>query len=238
MPRHAVLNNVDHKDLRIITAHGERFGDNVMAAVTFPAEFRSVQSHYPIVFQKSHDGTSFQPLALFGLREGENLFLHGGGWDAAYVPLAIARQPFLIGFDGAEPVVHVDLDSPRVSRTEGEAVFLPYGGISDYLEQVNSMLLALHEGLQATPGFIAALMAHDLLEPFSFDIEGADGSQRRLAGFYTLHEERLGKLGGDALATLNQAGHLFAIYMAIASTSRLRDLADRARRTGSEPVHA
>ncbi|MED5621104.1 SapC family protein [Ideonella sp. BN130291] len=237
MPRHAVLNNVDHKDLRVIRAHGERFGDDVMAAVTFPAEFRSVQSHYPIVFQKSQDGTTFQPLALFGLREGENLFLRGGGWDAAYVPLAIERQPFLVGFDGAEPVVHVDLDSPRVSRSEGEPVFLPFGGISDYLEQVNSMLLALHQGLQSTPAFVAALLAHDLLEPFSFDIERPDGTQR-LAGFYTVHEERLQKLDGTALAQLHQAGHLLPIYMVLASTSHLRDLADRACQAGNERVHA
>ena len=39
-----------------------------MFALTFPAEFRNLQAHYPIVFRKTRDG-QFQPIALFGFRE-------------------------------------------------------------------------------------------------------------------------------------------------------------------------
>ena len=57
-------------------------------------------------------------------------------WMAGYLPGAIARGPFAIGFqyqvvDGAlqaTPVVHVDMDHPRVVHDdggEGMAVFLP-----------------------------------------------------------------------------------------------------------------
>lgn len=227
MTRPVLLNNVAHKDLRIITARGATYGDSVMAALTFPDEFRSVQAHYPIVFQKTADGTAFQPLALFGLTEGENLFLGENGWDAAYVPLAIERQPFLVGFDSGEPMVHVDLDSPRVSRSQGEPVFRPFGGHSEYLERISSVLLALHEGVRSTPAFVNALLEHQLLEPFVLDIEGADGTPHRWSGFYTVHEERLGKLDGAALERLQRAGYLLPIYMVIASTGRLRDLVDR-----------
>lgn len=228
MTRNVLLNNVEHKDLRIITKHGAAYGDDVMYAVTFPSEFRNLQAHYPIVFQKSHDGTSFQPVALFGFQVGQNLFLRGDAWDAAYVPLAIERQPFLIGVDRGELMVHVDLDSPRVSLSEGEPVFLPHGGTTEYLERASSMLQAIHHGLQSNAGFTAALLQHELLEPFALDIERPDGSQNRFAGFYTIHEERLQNLGGAALASLHQAGYLFAIYMAVASLSRLRDLIERA----------
>jgi hypothetical protein len=230
MTRPVLLNNVDHKDLRVITRRGAAYGDDVMLAVTFPSEFRNLQAHYPIVFQKSHDGTTFQPVALFGFRDGQNLFLRGDRWDAHYLPLAIERQPFLIGVDRDELMVHVDLDNPRVSSTEGEPVFLPYGGMTEYLDRINSVLLTIHQGLQDNPAFSAALLQHELLEPFALDIERADGSQHRFSGFYTIHEERLHKLGGHALEQLNQAGHLLAIYMAVASLSRLRDLIERANR--------
>lgn len=234
--RHVLLNNVEHQALRIITGRGARYGDAVMAAATFPAEFRNVQACYPIVFQKRADGQGFQPLALFGWREGENLFLDGDRWDAGYVPLAIERAPFLIGFDGSEPVIHLDAASPRVSLTEGEPVFLPHGGSTEYLERVSAMLQSLHEGLQATPAFIEALLAHQLLEPFALDIEHDDGTLQRWQGFYTIHEERLQQLDGAALGQLQQAGHLMPIYMVLASMSRLRDLIDRAarRRAGQE----
>ena len=206
MANTVLLNNVDHKDLRVITTRGAEYGDNVMFAVTFPAEFRSLQAHYPIVFRKSPDGTTFQPIALFGLQEGQNLFLRRQGWDATYLPLAIERLPFFIGIADEEMVVHVDLDSPRISTTRGDAVFLTHGGSSEFLERINSVLLAIHQGLESTPAFIAALLEHDLLESFVFDIELANGSRTRLAGFYTINEERLNALGGSALEQLLQGG--------------------------------
>src|SRR3546814_4226752 len=51
-----LLNNIDHRDLRVDARRGARFGDRVMSSVTFPAEFRSVQAHYPIVFRATGDG--------------------------------------------------------------------------------------------------------------------------------------------------------------------------------------
>ncbi len=226
MPNTVLLNNVDHKDLHVMTQRGAAYGDNVMLAHTFAAEFRNLQAHYPIVFQKSAHG-SFHPVALLGFQEGQNLFLGATGWDASYLPLAIEREPFLIGKQGAELLVHVDLDSPRISRSEGQALFLPHGGSSEHLERVTSVLLAIHEGLQSTPAFVAALLEHELLESFVLDLEGPDGSQNRLAGFYTIHEDRLAQLKGDQLHSLHQAGYLQAVYMAVASLSNLRGLIER-----------
>lgn len=233
MTRHVQLNYIDHADLRAITARGPEYGDAVMHAPTWPAEFRNVQAYYPIVFQKAADG-SFQPLALFGFRPGQNLFLEDGRWDASYLPLAIERLPFLIGRGGDELTMHIDLDSPRISRSEGEALFLPHGGTSEFLERMNSVLQALHAGLQATPAFMEALLAHELLESFVLDIQLDDGSEHRLAGFYTINEERLGALDGAALEALHRRGYLQPIYMALASQARFRDLIDRVNRRGAD----
>jgi hypothetical protein len=229
MTNHALLNNVDHKDLRVITRRGAEYGDGVMFTITFPAEFRNIQAHYPIVFRKTPEG-QFQPLALFGFREHQNLFLGPEGWDATYLPLMIERLPFLIGKTGDNLVIHVDLDSPRINRWDGEPLFLPHGGNTEFLERMNSVLLAIHQGIEDTEPFIAALLEHELLESFVFDIQLADGSQNRLAGFYTIHEERLLGLSGDALESLNKAGHLLAAYMAIASLSNFRSLIERQNR--------
>jgi len=228
MPHPALLNNIDHQDLRVITVRSAAYGDDVMAAPTFPGEFRRLQAHYPIVFQRT--GDSFQPLALMGFEAGQNLFLGDEGWDAPCLPLSLERQPFLIGRGRDELQVHIDLDSPRLSRTEGEPLFLPYGGQSDHLTHMTSVLLTLHEGLQATPAFVAALQSHGLLESFVFDVERADGTPQRLAGFHTVHEERLAALDAPALDALHRAGWLLPVYMAVASLSQLRALADRLAR--------
>jgi len=225
--QHALLNNLQHRDVRIITTNGAEYGDNVMAAVTFPAEFRSVQAHYPIVFAKDRE-EQFAPVALFGFREKQNLFLDGNKWDAKYQPLMMERQPFLIGNSPNGKVIHVDLDSPRVSRTDGQPVFLEHGGNSPFLERVGNLLATIDEGLAGNPPFVAALLEHKLLESFALDIEFRDGSKNRFTGFYAVQEERLNALDGAALAALHQKGFLAAIYMTIASFSRFRDLIERA----------
>ena len=153
MANHALLNNIEHRHLRIDSRRTAALGDDVMSAPTFPAEFRNVQAHYPIVFHKAADG-AMQPLALFGFQQGENLFLEGERWDATYVPLAIERQPFLIGRDGDALMVHVDLDHPRVRNGGDEALFRDQGGTTEYLDRISSVLRALHEGLETVPAFM------------------------------------------------------------------------------------
>jgi hypothetical protein len=228
MTRHVLLNNVAHKELRVISQRSARLGDDMMAVLTFPAEFRNLQAHYPIVFSKSKEGV-FSPLALFGFREKQNLFLGPQGWDAPYVPLMVERQPFFIGRDAKdEEVIHIDMDSPRVSTTEGEPLFREHGGTSEFTERMGAILATIGQGMQATPPFVAALEEHQLLESFSLDITFADGAEHRFGGFYTVQEERLAKLDAAALGKLHARGYLQAIFMVIASLSHFRDLIARA----------
>lgn len=231
MTRHAQLNTIDHGSLCIDTRRSAALGDDVAFAATFPAEFRDLQASYPIVFRKDGHGM-LSPVALLGFEEGHNLFLKRDGtggeyWDAPYVPLAIERQPFLIGRGGDELTVHIDLDSPRVRTDAGEPLFREHGGGTDYLERITSVLLTLHNGFERVPAFIEALLAHELLESFVLDVELDDGSVNRLAGYYTINEERLRALDAGALGALHTAGHLEPLFMAVASVSNFRDLIAR-----------
>mgnify|MGYP001580411349 FL=1 len=106
-------------------------------------------------------------------------------------------------------------------------MFLAHGGISPYLEQINSVLNTINEGYPVHELFIKELVQHNLLEPFALDIELNDGSQNRLMGFHTINEDVLYELDGDVLASLNEKGFLMPLYMALASLSNIRDLIDR-----------
>ncbi len=232
MARFQVLNNIDHKDMKIRVDRSADLGDKVWYAVTFPAEFRIVQRHYPIFFIKHSETGEFQAAAMFGVAKGENLFLDEQGWNASYIPLNIMRQPFLIGMPAdasgqQESVVSVDLESPRVNEDEGEAVFLEHGGHSPYLEQITSILKALQDGMRGSKPFFEVLEALDLIESFVLDAQLYDGSEHRLAGFYTINEEALRELDGDQLAALHRRGFLEPIYMVIASMANLPLLMDR-----------
>jgi hypothetical protein len=235
MTNNVLLNNVDHKDLKVITTRSAEFGDDKQCAITFFWEFRSIQAHYPVFFTKDAESNQYTAVAMFGFVDKENLFLNDSGWDAAYVPLSIRREPFFIGFQqsptgGAadkSPVIHLDMDSPRVSRKEGEDLFLAHGGISPFLDEINNVLNTIKEGYEVNELFLKALVEHDLLEPFALDVTLKDGSQHRMMGFHTINEDALFELGADVLADLNKKGFLLPIYMAIASLSHIRDLIDR-----------
>jgi hypothetical protein len=227
MSNPVLLRNVEHKDLRIIPGRGTRFGDGEMMCPTFPAEFRNVLAHYPIVFRETGDAQRYEPVALFGFQDGENLFATADDWDALYVPMAVARRPFLIGLSDDGLSVHVDLDHPKVSTTMGEPVFLEFGGHTEFLEYINSTLLGLHQGLQSNAGFVAALLDLGLIEPFTLNIELKDGSQNQLAGLSTINEEKLAALDGAALGRLHQSGYLLAAHLIVASLAKLRELIER-----------
>jgi hypothetical protein len=235
MANHQLLDNVTHKDLKVITDRSAWYGDDVASAGVFPLEFRRVQAEYPIAFRKNESTGLFEALALFGFTAGENLFLDADGWNASYIPLSIERQPFLIGFqsttDGGvpvdEPVVHIDMDSPRISHTEGHAVFLEHGGYSPFLEHISSVLMAIHDGYEYMKEFSAALTEFNLLEPFSLDLSLSDGSKQRLAGLHTISEVTLNALGGESLARLHGHGYLEHIYMVMASIANFSTLIDK-----------
>jgi len=235
MANFQLLNNVDHKDLKIITDRSAELGDNVWYAVTFPSEFRNLQRHYPVFFIKNPSTGEFQAVAMFGVENGENLFLDEDGWHASYIPLNIMRQPFLIGFQDQdtgggverEPVVSVDMDNPRVNTERGESVFLEHGGQSQYLERINSILKLLHDGMRRSTPFFDTLGELGLLESFVLDVQLDGGSEHRLTGFYTINEEALRKLEGEQLRMLNRRGYLEAIYMAIASMSNIPALLEK-----------
>lgn len=231
MSNHQILNPSDHADLRVHTAASAAFGDNVMACLTVPDEFRVVQAHYPIVFRRDISTGAFSALALFGFQNGENLFLNGNHWDARYRPLAQAIQPFLVGrpaSGGDAAQVHVDISSPRISTGgEGVRVFDEDGLPTPYLETIATQLGDLDHGYRKASDFYSALDRLGLLEPFTLEVPLNDGSRHSLVGYHTIAEEQLAALDGTALGDLQAKGHLLPIYMALASLSRFGDLVAR-----------
>ena len=234
MTNTALLNNIQHKDLKVIARFSAAFGDNVNQVAIVPTEFEAIQREYPILLSKSPEG-EYQALALLGLDKDENLFLDQQGWHARYVPALRVRGPFLIGFqqqqDGGgeprrEPMVHVDLDHPRVSHSEGEPLFLPQGGNSPYLEHITRVLRLLHQGTAVSGSMYAAFAELALIEPAAVQINLNDREQYKLADYYTIGEERLAQLGGASLERLHKAGFLRAAYFVASSLKNINRLID------------
>ncbi|MEJ2129363.1 MAG: SapC family protein [Woeseiaceae bacterium] len=234
MSQYETLNTEKHRQLHVKTGYSAALGDAVMYAMTYPLEFRDIQNCYPILFTKDSNTGGFFPAAVLGFEANQNLFLKDDSWDAPYVPALVQRQPFLIATGGEDdnkpPVVSLDLEHPRVSQDEGEALFDSDGQPSEFLNKKIALLDKLHRGLQHSVGFIDTLLQHELLEQITLDIVFNNGEKKSLQGFYSIAEERLYHLKGDVLESLNQAGYLQPVFMAVASLSRMRDLIDRRNR--------
>lgn len=229
-----LLNSEKHRDVRVDPGFCQEYGDAVMWSQTFSPEFRAVQGHYPILFQKEPSTGRFFSVALFGFEQGENLFLtKDNRWDAGYIPLMMQRIPFSIGVYNAEAeeerrrMLHIDLDHPKVHSDKGLRLFEEHGANTDYLERVSGILEAIHHWNEHEKGFIDMLTELNLLEQVTMDITLKTGTKGQLLGFYAIHEERLKALNGEQLAALNGEGFLEAIYMAVASTQKIRALMDR-----------
>jgi hypothetical protein len=234
MANHQLLDNVTHKDLRVRLKYGAAFGDNVGTVLAFPTEFADLQREYPILFRRDTNGEYFA-VALLGFAGDENLYLDGDRWDAFYLPGIVGRGPFMIGFqerqEGGETqrqaVIHVDMDHPRVSQTEGERVFLDQGGYSPYLQRVTRVLDGLHEGYAVTKSMFAAFNELGLIAPVELEVKLTGQEPLNLRGFYSIDREKLAELPPEALQKMNRSGLLQGAYLILASQTNLEKLIER-----------
>jgi len=224
MSQFQVVNPQKHKGLKICTDFGVEFGDNIMATMVCPFEFRNIQTYYPIFFHKSPDTGQFIPVALLGFEKNENLYLEGSRWLVPYVPLSVIRQPFAIAKNKEKTMILVDMDSARVSEDIGESLFLEHGGYSEYFTNSIEILSKLDQGAQHAEKFVNFLQKYDLLEPLTLNITLKDKSSHQLLGYYTLQEDNIKNLTQEQLAQLQESHCLMPLFMILASIPKLHYL--------------
>jgi hypothetical protein len=225
------INNVDHADLRVRPGAGAAFGDSVNQGLVFPAEFEEVQREFAILFRRSDAG--IEAYALLGLDRDENLYLTGDRWTSRYVPATHRRGPFSIGIargdDGApgEPMVHVDMDDPRVGQDEGLPLFLEHGGNAAYLNHISGVLRLLYSEIESAPAFYAALDEAGLLAPVTLTIDISEERQYTVPDVLVVDIERLSTLTGETLERLYGSGILRLAILAAASLGNIQQLIAR-----------
>ena len=232
MSQAVLLNNVEHKDLKVDSSLSAEYGDNVNRALAFSTEFGDLQKEYPILFYKDPKAETFQAHVILGLEKDENLFLGDDGWLGNYVPAVLARGPFMIGFqdreiDGKavkEPVIHIDMESLRVNIETGQPLFLVYGGDTPYLEKIMQTLQVIHQGAALDEGFFATLDSMELLEPVNIEISLSNIANVNLRDYYTINSDKLAQLDAKNLEKLNRAGVLSLVFFALVSMGNFSKL--------------
>lgn len=221
------LDRVGHRDLKV------RRDRNPLAAAAglnafflTAAEFVEACKDYPILFLhagKDDAGKELcAPVAVFGLKRGENLFWRHGRWDARYVPALLRAYPFAIApTPERQYVVCVDEDSDVISREEGEPLFDAEGKASPYLEAMRQLVEKAEVEVERTKAIGRRLLELGLLQPRRFDATLPDGSPLTIDGFLGLNEEKLAQLPDAVTLELARNGLLALIHFHLASLGNM-----------------
>jgi hypothetical protein len=229
-PEHIqALDNSKHAKLRVKpNPDFAQAKDLNLAAVTL-AELSATASNFPIVFIATTETSLQRPVALFGLRPGENVYYGENGWDSTYHPLVVQRHPFVIGWDdregeGTRLAPCINVNSPFVSEEEGIAMFREDGEPTDFLKSRFQLLQEIFEGEKFTENFARKLAELDLLVPLQVVVQPEGGEPRKVTGMSTLDERKLKALTPEQVAELHQQDFLAAAYIILGSLFQLHKL--------------
>lgn len=228
------LDTVLHRDLRL---KNELNAIPLLAPFTSfmvsVSEFNDVALSFPILFVRAAPDAlgkdTVAPVAVFGMKPGENLFAIDGKWDAPYVPAMLRAYPFTMArIEGSDRWAMVfDNTWEGMSRTEGVPLFNEKGEASELLNGVHKFVQELETDIERTRQACAVLMELKLLKPMRFDATLANGESLSVDGFLTADEEAIAKLSDAQLAQFYRNGLLGLVQTHLVSLNNMRRLLDR-----------
>ena len=227
------LNRQSHANARVRPVAGNySFAAAINSVPLAGKEFVEACKAYPIVFSETK-GKDILPVALLGIRNGQNLYLDGrGDWSARYIPAFIRRYPFILASDrknGAENLtVCVDASYPGFDSGNGEVLFDENGEYAPFLRNTISFLQDCHHHFRITETFSEKLVQTGLLTPYSAKFDLSSGKSFTLGRFLIVDEKKLLQLGEEPVLELFRSGQLAWIYFHLASLANLGPLVDLA----------
>ena len=198
------------------------------------SEFADAALSFPILFVRAAPDAlgkdTVAPVAVFGMKPGENLFVTADNkWDATYVPAMVRAYPFTMArIEGSDRWAMVfDNSWEGMSRTEGLPLFNEAGEATELLNGIHKFVQDLETDLERTRQACAALLEMKLLKPMRFDATLVTGESLSVDGFMTVDEEVLGKLPDAQIAQMHRNGLLGLLQIHTLSLNNMRRLLDR-----------
>ncbi len=239
------LDSVAHGGLKIkLPMTDWSVARNLNAIFVAAVEFGDVCRDCPIVFVragKEPDGTdAIAPVAVFGLKTDDNLFVDGRAWRGSYIPAMLRSYPFCIArLDNEQFAVCIDQAFEGFSREEGQRLFNDLGQPTQLLQEMTTHLETLETEVQRTRLIGKRLLELDLLRDMRFDATLPDGTQHTVDGFMTVDEKKVSELPQEVVMEFHNNGLLGLIHMHWVSMGNMRRLADwHAARVGAVPSAA
>lgn len=206
-------------------------------------EFGAAAASFPIIFA----GEERSPLAVMGIRSGENLFVTDGQFaQDFYMPAFARRYPFVLAGDQANDrfVVCVDESAECVTNKAPQQKFFDGADTSAFTKEAFQFLQNFERDRQATELMIKTFRDLDLFEQKEMNFQGqnADGSpseRQKIADYFAITEDRLKALPADKIKEFNDNGYLAVAHAHMVSLGNWQRLVNMTlRRAGGEAAPA
>lgn len=229
------LDRVVHKKLRLrtdvsVTTRIANQNSLFLAAV----EFVEACKEFPIVFvrvgEPPADGgrPAVAPLAVMGVKPGQNLFVEGDKLTTNYVPAYLRRFPFAMARldqNSDQLAVCFDADWEGFNEAEGNELFTEAGEPTEFLLGAKTFLENFEQEVERTRQACEKLMELELLEDMRFDATLGNGEKLAVDGFLAVDEKKLAALADDKVLELHRNGLMSLIEMHRISMSNMNRLA-------------
>lgn len=179
--------------------------------ITAP-EFGAAAASFPVIFA----GEEKSPLAVMGIRSGENLFVNDGQFQQDfYMPAFARRYPFVLAGDQANDrfIVCVDESAECVTDKKPAQLFFDGDNTSQFTQEAFTFLQNFERDRQATQAMIEKFKELDLFEQKEMHFQGQnpDGSpaeRQKIADYFAVTEEKIKSLSQKALKEFADNGYL------------------------------
>ncbi|MEM7329811.1 MAG: SapC family protein [Pseudomonadota bacterium] len=206
-------------------------------------EFGMAAASYPIIFV----GEEFTPVAVMGVRQGENLFVteNGNVETDFYMPAFVRRYPFVFANDDQSDrlLLCIDREAPMVTN-QPEVLLFENGQPSSFTQNAIEFCQEFERQRRSTAEFSAIIKRMGLFEEKTVNFQPRDaqgnsvGEQQKIADYWAIDENKLNELSEEQFKELRANGALGAVYAHMISLLNWQRIIARALRTQQEAAKA
>mgnify|MGYP006156100167 CR=1 FL=1 len=225
-----VLKSDIHAKLKVIEAGDyTRHKEEHLVRITVQ-DFFALSAEFPLVFVKNDSKDTFVPVAIMGLKAGQNLYCQTEEWKAQMVPANFNHYPFRmikVEENSDQLVLVIDEDSPQLSETEGEPLFKEDGEKTEYLEKKIESLLKNAQLTAQTEEICKTFADMGLLTTQQLQLQYRQDSQPyNIDGVYVIDEVKLTALSDEDFIDLRHRALIPLIYAHLCSLQQLRKITE------------
>lgn len=217
-----------------VSVDNYNFAKHLNSVPLLATEIPFAAAEYPVIFSATATAGEYIPLAVMGLKEGQNLCINDEGKiSARYIPAFIRRYPFVLaGAQGSETLtVCIDEDSKAcyADGSTGKPLFEASGEQSAHLKEVVEFLKDYQYRAEMTKAFCKKLHELDLLEPMQATItfKGREDANMNLTGFFVVKREKLKAISDADVLDLFKKDGMELIYSHMQSLSNINVLMNK-----------